>query len=56
MILKATVLYPLEIYRIIKAFILTYIKIMLKKVTLKKNESTMTLSLKLNLLSRSRSI
>ena len=47
MILKATVLYPLEIYRIIKAFILTYIKIMLKKATLKKNESgELTLSIK----------
>lgn len=43
-------------YRYISENLTTYIKVMLKKAILKKNESTMTLSLKLNLLSRSRSI
>ena len=36
MILKATILYPLEIYRIIKVSTLTYIKIMLKKSDVEK--------------------
>ena len=41
MISRVIVLYQSEIYRIIRVFTLTYIKNMLKNVTLKKNELMM---------------